>query len=102
LKVVSLEDGYEQYFWKHVSRDPLDYYFFILDKRQRPEKTQILLALEGRKIEGLMLLYAGRIVQLRGTRDAVKALFEKVDLEQVELQAPLVAKTSYFEDTGLL
>lgn len=89
LKVVSLEDGYEQEFWNHVNRDRLDYYFFIFDKRQHRDKTQVFLALEGRKIEGLMLIYAGRIVQLRGTREAVKALFEKVDLEQVELQAPL-------------
>jgi ribosomal protein S18 acetylase RimI-like enzyme len=89
LKIVSLEDGYEQDFWKHVNRDPLDYYFFILDKKQHPEKTRIFLALEEKRIKGLMLLYADHIVQLRGSREAAKALFEKVDLEQVELQAPL-------------
>jgi len=90
LKVVSSEDGYEQAFWNHVDRDRLEFYFFIFDKRQNRDKTQVFLALEGRKIEGLMLIYAGRIVQLRGTREAVKALFEKeVDLEHVELQAPL-------------
>lgn len=89
MKVVSLEDGYEQDFWNHVNRDPLDYYFFIFDMKQRHEKTQVFLALEGRKVEGLMLIYAGHIVQLRGSRQAMKALFDQVDLEEVELQAPL-------------
>jgi len=89
LKVVSLEDGHEQDFWKHVNRDPLDYYFFIFDLKQRREKTQVFLALEGRKIEGLMLLYAGHVVQLRGSREAVKLLLDGVDIEQVELQAPM-------------
>ena len=89
MKVVSLEDGYEQDFWNHVNQDPLDYYFFILDIKQRQEKTEIYLALEGRKVEGLMLIYAKHIVQLRGTRQAMKALFNRVGLEKVELQAPL-------------
>jgi GNAT superfamily N-acetyltransferase len=68
LKVVSLEDGYEQDFWNHVNQDPLDYYFFIFDMKQQHEKTQVFLALEGRKVEGLMLIYAKHIVQLRGSR----------------------------------
>lgn len=89
MKVVSLEDDYEQDFWNHVNRDPLDYYFFIYDMKQRREKTQIFLALEGRKVEGLMLVYAGRVVQLRGNRQAMKTLFDQVDLEEVEVQAPL-------------
>jgi ribosomal protein S18 acetylase RimI-like enzyme len=89
LKVVSLEDGYEQDFWNRANRDPLDYYFFIFDMKQRHEKTEIFLALEGRKVEGLMLIYARHVVQLRGTRQAMKALFNRVDLEEVELQAPL-------------
>lgn len=89
MKVVSLEDGYEQDFWNHVNQNPLDYYFFIFDMKQQHEKTQVFLALEKRKVEGLMLIYAKHIVQLRGSRQAMKALFNRVDLEEVELQAPL-------------
>jgi ribosomal protein S18 acetylase RimI-like enzyme len=78
-----------QDFWNHVNRDPLDYYFFIFDMKQRRERTQIFLALEGGKVEGLMLIYARHIVQLRGSRQAMKALFNQVDLKEVELQTPL-------------
>jgi GNAT superfamily N-acetyltransferase len=89
LRVVSAKDGFEQTFWKHADQDPLDYYFFILDLKERPEQTDILLALEGRNIEGLMLIYDNRIAQLRGDRKAVKSLLDFLDLKTVEMQIPL-------------
>lgn len=88
MKIVSIDDGYADAFWNHVNQDPLDYYFFILDLKERPEQTKILLALEQDKVQGLMLLYADHIVQLRGNRRAVEKLLEHVDYDQVELQAP--------------
>jgi RimJ/RimL family protein N-acetyltransferase len=89
LKVVSIEEGFEQAFWNLVNQDPFHYYFFILDLKQRPEQTKILLAMEEKKIHGLMLVYADLIVQLRGNRKAVTELLDYVNLEKVELQAPL-------------
>jgi ribosomal protein S18 acetylase RimI-like enzyme len=89
LKVVSVYDGYEQAFWNHVNLDPLDYFFFILDMKQDPENTKILLAIEGERIQGLMLVYLDHIVQLRGKRRAVEKLFDHVNLEKINLQAPL-------------
>ncbi len=89
LKVVSVREGFEQTFWKHVNQDPLDYYFFILDLKEQPDQTEILLALENETIRGLMLVYADRIVQLRGNRKAVKLLLDFLDLEKVEMQVPL-------------
>jgi hypothetical protein len=89
LRVVPVAEGYEKTFWNHVNRDPLDYYFFILDLTQRREETKILLAVEDDRVMGACLLYADVIVQLRGSRQAVKLLLDHVDPERVELQAPL-------------
>lgn len=89
LKVVSIEDGFEKVFWDHVNRDPFEYYFFILDLKERREQTKILLAMKGNKVEGLALVFADRIVQFRGSREAVGKLLEHINLESVELQAPL-------------
>ena len=89
MRVASIDEGFEQIFWDYVNQDPLHYYFFILDLKQRREQTKILLALEGTKVEGLMLVYADYIVELRGNRKAVEKLLDRVDLEKVELQAPL-------------
>lgn len=89
LKVVPLEEGLEKIFWDHVNRDPIDYYFFIFDWKLNRDHTKILLAMEREKIEGLMLIYRDYIVQLRGNREAVKMLLEHLNLDKVELSAPL-------------
>lgn len=97
MKVVSIADGYEQAFWDYVNRDRLDYYFFIMDWNQRVEKTEILLALDNDRIEGALLLYDNYIAQVRGNRNAVKALLEHVHLEKMELQAPLNCEDLVYE-----
>lgn len=89
MKVVSVADGYEQIFWDYVNRDPLDYYFFILDWKQRREQTKILLAMDEKEsVHGALLLYADYVVQFRGSREAVEKLIAYADFEKVELQAP--------------
>jgi RimJ/RimL family protein N-acetyltransferase len=89
LKVVSIYEGYEEAFWNHVNLDPFDYFFFILDLKQHPESTKIMLAMEGERIQGLMLVYSNIIAQLRGVRRAVEKLLDHVNLEKIELQAPM-------------
>jgi ribosomal protein S18 acetylase RimI-like enzyme len=89
LKVVNVEDGFEKTFWEHVNRDPFDYYFFILDFKERRNDTKILLAMEAGKVEGLVLMFADRIVQFRGKRTAVEKLLEHVNIDKIELQVPL-------------
>jgi GNAT superfamily N-acetyltransferase len=89
VEVVSIEDDFEQTFLEYVRTDPLDYYFFIFDWKRRREQTRILLAIDGERIEGAALLYTDRVVQLRGNRKAVRLLLDFVDIEEVELQAPL-------------
>lgn len=96
MKVVPLEESLEQTFWNHVNQDPPDYYFFILDWKLNRDKTKILMAMEEDKIEGLMLVYRDYIVQLRGNREAVDMLLNHVNLEKVELQAPLECEDIVF------
>ena len=88
MEIVSVADGYEQMFWNYVNRDPIDYYFFILDWTQRREQTKIFLAVEGEKVLGSLLVFADNIVQFRGSREAVQKLLEYANFERVELQAP--------------
>jgi GNAT superfamily N-acetyltransferase len=89
VEIVSVADGYEQMFWNYVNRDPLDYYFFILDWTQRREQTKVFLAVEGGEVVGSLLVYADSVVQFRGSREAVQKLLKYANVEKVELQAPL-------------
>jgi len=89
LKIVLMDERLERLFWDHVNQDPLNYYFFIFDLKQRRDQTKIMLAMEEEKIQGLMLIYRDQVVQLRGNRGAVKLLLDNLSLEKVEMQAPL-------------
>jgi ribosomal protein S18 acetylase RimI-like enzyme len=88
LEIVSAVGGYEQMLWNYVNRDPINYYFFILDWTHRREQTKIFLAVEGKEVLGSLLVFADYVVQFRGSRKAVQKLLEQANLEKVELQAP--------------
>jgi predicted GNAT family acetyltransferase len=96
LKVVPLEEDLEKTFWSHVNQDPIDYYFFIFDWKLNRDHTEIMLAMEEEKIEGLMLVYRDYIVQLRGNREAIEMLLDCLNLDEVELQVPLECEDVVF------
>jgi hypothetical protein len=89
MRVTALTKKFEPVFWEHVSQDPLDYYFFILDLRRRQEKTKVFLALENEAICGLMLVYDETIVQLRGKPESFPRLLDKLCKRKVQITAPL-------------
>jgi predicted GNAT family acetyltransferase len=88
MEIVPLNPAFEPVFWKHVNQDIPHYFFFALDWKNSRDETDILLAVTGRRIDGMMLVYKERIVQFRGKREAARVLLEHLTLEQVELQAP--------------
>jgi hypothetical protein len=87
MKIVSLEPSLEPIFWETIAKDIPHYYYFALDWKYFRDQTEILLALEDSNISGMMLIYRGEIVNLRGEPEAVKELLERLNLEKVEIQA---------------
>lgn len=86
MKVLPLDSHTEQVFWKHVYQDIPHHYFFILDMKHDRASTKILLALnEQNRIEGMMI-YEDRVVQLRGSVEAARALLSELDVNQAEIQ----------------
>ncbi len=92
LRVVNLDREYEGIFWHHVNADPLEHYFFIYDRKLNPNDTQILLALDGDDVEGAMLVFKQAVFQARGSREAVDALLNHLDVENAEGSIPLDCK----------
>jgi len=87
MKVLSLDSHLEPLFWQHVHRDIPHYYFFILDMKHDRASTKILLALSEQDcIEGMMMIFEERIVQLRGSVEAAKVLLAELYIEEVEIQ----------------
>jgi len=87
MEIVFLNPVLEPSFWEHVNQDIPHYFFFALDWKHHRNDTKILLALKEDRIDGMMLIFNEKIVQLRGSSDSAKALLERLDLEKVELLA---------------
>ncbi len=79
----------EELFWSCVFQDPVDFYFFILDWTKNRKDTKILLALDGNAIGGLVLIHDNRVVQLRGSRDAIAELVSHINLNEANFEVPL-------------
>ena len=88
MEIVSLAHELEPKFWDHVKQDIPHYYFFAFDWKYNRDDTEILLALEEERIDGMMLVYNKRIVQLRGSNEAAEVLLEKLHLDKIEIQSP--------------
>lgn len=87
MEIVSLNPALEATFWEHVNQDIPHYYFFAYDWKHNRSDTKILLALRANRIDGMMLIFNEKIVQIRGTCESAKVLLERLDLKKVELQA---------------
>jgi len=88
MKVVALNSKLEEAFQRHIFGDLFEYYFFIRDWKLEKDKTRILLALKNEKIDGMILVYKQRIVQLRGSLEAAEALLDRLGLEKGSVTAP--------------
>jgi len=93
MKVVRLDPILEPLFWKYVTRDIPDYYFFILRLKRQREFAETWLVLEkDNRIEGLMMVFRNIAVQLRGSVDAAKVLLERLYLDKVDIQSEMEHK----------
>lgn len=88
MRVVALDPTLEEAFWHCVLDNKFDYHLFIQDLKLEKEKTEIVLALKNEKIDGMMLIYRRRTVQLRGSLEAGEALIDRLDLEKANIMAP--------------
>lgn len=83
-----LTDDYMPAYMEIVTRDYTDYYFFVYDVLLQRERTKVWLAIDGREIVGLMLVYNDSMVQLRGSPETVGFLLSTLNLENVEVEVP--------------
>jgi hypothetical protein len=88
LHLVEVTPELEDRFWRIVEKDYCDYYFFIYDWLLQRSKTKIFLALEGDAVSGLMVVFDGHIVQMRGEAEAIKFMLKDLQLMPADVQVP--------------
>lgn len=94
MKLTLLTSELEAIFWDIVKQDYCDYYFFIYDWLLVRDRSQIFLAFQKEAVAGLMLIYEGIIVQLRGNYTAVEYMLDSLKLETIDIQVPLSCESA--------
>jgi RimJ/RimL family protein N-acetyltransferase len=86
--VVEVDDKLERRFLAYINKDPLNYHFFIHDWFEEREISRFYLAMQKGRIGGLMIVYKGKIAQIKGSAKAVKVLLDMLDPEVTQLSVP--------------
>lgn len=93
MKIVEVTDDLERQFLDVAETDYCDYYFFIYDWLLQRSKTKIFLALEAGVVAGLMVVFGGRIAQIRGSSAAVRPLLNGLPAQVADIQVPADCET---------
>jgi ribosomal protein S18 acetylase RimI-like enzyme len=98
LKLAPLTAQTQIPFLQYINQDPLDFYFFLFDYTHKHAQSEFTLALdEAGNIAGVLLVYRGCIVQVRGSCEAVRLLLCSLGAGQFEVSAPLNCKAAVLE-----
>ncbi|MHA1511966.1 MAG: GNAT family N-acetyltransferase [Promethearchaeota archaeon] len=86
MKIITLDSTTEPIFWRYVEDRIEEYFFYIMDYKQYPDFTIILMAIDDAgKIQGLLLNYKDKIIHLRGSNEAIKILANQFDMSSMEI-----------------
>ena len=86
MKIIPLDSATEPIFWRYVEDRIEEFFFYIMDLKQYPDFTKILIAIDDEgKIQGLLLNYKDKIIQIRGSNEAVKNLANQFDMSSMEI-----------------
>ena len=86
MKIIPLDSTTEPIFWGFVEERIEEYFFFIMDYKQHPDLTKIWMALDDAgEINGMLLCYREKHIQIRGNNEAIKELINQVDMISMDI-----------------
>jgi RimJ/RimL family protein N-acetyltransferase len=75
LTSIRVTPDNEAFFYDYIKNNYVEYFFFHVDYVQYPESTEIYMALDNEeKIQGMVLIWKNRRIQLRGTAVSLEFL----------------------------
>ena len=84
LRSVPVDKNNEAKFYSYIKDNFAEYFFFHVDYAQYPENTEIYMALDKKdNIHGLLLIWKGQRVQLRGSTNSIEMLLKYKDYNPV-------------------
>jgi GNAT superfamily N-acetyltransferase len=80
LRSIRVRPDNESIFYEYIKNNFAEYFFFHVDYAQYPENTEIYLALDNEdKIQGMVLFWKNRRIQLRGSVVSLEFLLKGKD-----------------------
>jgi ribosomal protein S18 acetylase RimI-like enzyme len=102
LRAIRVTANNEAFFYDHIKNNIAEYFFFHADYAQYPESTEIYMALDNEeKIQGLVLIWKNRRIQLRGTIESLEFLlngksYNPISITGFDIHKKLILK--FFPD----
>ncbi|UYP48657.1 hypothetical protein NEF87_004942 [Candidatus Lokiarchaeum ossiferum] len=89
MQIERITSSNENLFFSYVKDKELEFFFYIMDYKQYPEKTQLFIAKNSdNEIEGLFIIWQEHTIQCRGSEAAARTFIKylkqtKVDIHQI-------------------
>ncbi|MBY8991111.1 MAG: GNAT family N-acetyltransferase, partial [Candidatus Lokiarchaeota archaeon] len=102
LRAIRVSPDNEAFFYDYIKNNFAEYFFFHVDYAQYPESTEIYIALDnGDKIQGMVLVWKDRRIQLRGSITSLEFLlsgkkYNPISITGFDNHKKLIAK--FFPD----
>jgi ribosomal protein S18 acetylase RimI-like enzyme len=93
MGVQDLDAANEMWFLGSINEEWPNYFWFLVDWMFERQRSVIKVVREGDALKGALLLYDGRIGQLRGEVQACQELLDLVQYERMEFIVPLELRT---------
>lgn len=86
MQIERITSSNENLFFSYVRDKELEYFFYIMDYKQYPEKTQLFIAKDStNEIEGVFIIWQEHTIQLRGSESAAKSFIQYLDQNNVDI-----------------
>jgi len=86
LRSIRVTPNNETLFYEYIKNNFGEYFFFHVDYAQYPESTEIYMALDvEEKIQGMVLIWKDRRIQLRGSVESLEFLLNGKDYKPISI-----------------
>ncbi|MCF2139569.1 MAG: GNAT family N-acetyltransferase [Candidatus Lokiarchaeota archaeon] len=87
LRIIQITKENEDLFYHYVNGREDEFFFYILDFKQYPEKTQLFVAIDQQKIiHGIYIIWRNQTIQIRGSLEGAMIFLKFLDKQSISIK----------------
>ena len=87
LRIIQITKENEDLFYHYVNGREDEFFFYILDFKQYPEKTQLFVAIDQQKyIHGIYIIWRNQTIQIRGSLKGAMKFLQFLDKQTISIK----------------